>query len=103
MHEVKSINFESGMLQPILKQKGEGCVLWQKWASEGWGGGEWIESSLIQISSGKRLTNVYRQNCCYSKTLRETVSHSNALGQEYQTNCTVVLTKKPWVQIPFLS
>ena len=39
MHEVKSINFESGMLQPILKQKGEGCVRWQKWASEGWGGG----------------------------------------------------------------
>ena len=62
MHEVKSINFESGMLQPILKQKGEGCVRWQKWASEGCGGGEWIESSLIQISSGKRLTNVYRQN-----------------------------------------
>ena len=39
MHEVKSINFESGLLQPILKQKGEECVRWQKWASEGWGGG----------------------------------------------------------------
>ena len=38
MHEVKSINFESGMLQPILKQKGEGCVRWQKWASGGGGG-----------------------------------------------------------------
>ena len=49
MHEVKSINFESGMLQPILKQKGEGCVRWQKWAS---GGGERVESSLIKISSG---------------------------------------------------
>lgn len=55
MHEVKSINFESGMLQPILKQKGEGCVRWQKWASGG--GGERVESSLIKISSG----NVYKR------------------------------------------
>lgn len=39
MHEVKSINFESGMLQPILKQKGEGWVRWQKWASGGGGAG----------------------------------------------------------------
>lgn len=78
MYEVKSINFESGMLQPILKQKGRGCVRWQKWASEEGGGGERIESSSIQISSGKWLTNVYRQKqnneiCDYSKTLRETV------------------------------
>ena len=55
MHEVKSINFESGMLQPILKQKVEGRVRWQKWASEGWGRG--VDRIIINSNFLREVAN----------------------------------------------